>query len=282
MKKARFKLPIDPLEGWSAVAGLIVFIGLGFEIGPEAWGYFITWYQPPRELFGSALVVIAVFAEVAIGIFIARSSKREQIKSEAAISAANERAAKAEQLAAESNLARVKLEQRMKPRMILGPESESLKALLSPHAGKWVDIMLFDQHLLETTNFAWQFLSLFKSANWNVRMFEHIGAQHRISGAPLVVAIGIDAPNDLLELAVELLETFKKLEIECHVAPRGFGEVNKPWPLNGPFRLVKEEPLRIFGVKAVSPFRIQIGALQLVPAPPMRLIIGKIGPPPKA
>ncbi len=134
MKKAKFKFPIDPLEGWSAVAGLIVFIGLGLEIGPEAWGYFVTWYQPPRELFGSALVAIGVFAEVAIGIFIARSSKREQIKSEAAISAANERAAKAEQLAAEANLARVKLEQRMKPRNLYGPGRANLKAVLADKA----------------------------------------------------------------------------------------------------------------------------------------------------
>lgn len=70
-----------------------MFVGLGFEIGPEAWGYVITSTRLPRELFGSALVAIGVFAEVALGIFIARSSKRQEMESNKRIAELNERAA---------------------------------------------------------------------------------------------------------------------------------------------------------------------------------------------
>jgi hypothetical protein len=134
--------------------------------------------------------------------------------------------------------------------------------------------------------FAWQFLSLFRSANWNVRIFEPIGAQHRIPGAPLVLAIGVDAPVELLNLAAALLDQFNELEIECSVSPNSFGEVGQLWNATNrasAFALVKEEPLSIMGRKCVSPFRIQIGALQLVPTPPGKMLIARIGPvtPPK-
>jgi hypothetical protein len=105
MKKARFTFGIDGLESWSAIAGLTVFIGLGYEIGPEAWGYVVTGTLLPRELFGSALVAIGVFAEVAIGVFIARKSKREQIKADKKIAELNERAKCAESEAASLQIA---------------------------------------------------------------------------------------------------------------------------------------------------------------------------------
>jgi hypothetical protein len=296
IKKPKIGFGIGWLEFLTAIAGLIVVLGLWKESWSE-WAQALrncSWpfddcHWPSNNVQGSLLVAIGVFAEVTIGIFIARSSKREQIESATRIAELGERAAKAEQSAAETleratkaeqsaaeaNLARAKLEQRMKPRLVLGPESETFKEFLIPHAGKHLDIMIFDQHLQETTALAWQFLSLFRSAGWHVRMYEPIGAQHRIPGAPLVIATGIDAPIAMVELAVALFDRFKELDIECHVAPSSYGEVGKPRAFDGSFRVVKEEPLRIFGGKPVAPFRIQIGALQLVPVPPARIFIGR-------
>ncbi|HEY7335446.1 MAG TPA: hypothetical protein VH639_11225 [Bryobacteraceae bacterium] len=256
------------------------------ESGSEIWHSIAAHKWPRNPTIGSILVTVGVFFEVTLSIFIARGAKRSEIESSQTISELNQETERLRKEAAEANLAQAKIEQRMKPRMVLGPESERFRPLLDSHAGKDLDIMVFDQHLPETMRFAWQFLSLFRSANWNVRIFEPIGAQHRIPGAPLVLAIGVDAPVELLNLAAALLDQFNELEIECSVSPNSFGEVGQLWNATNrasAFALVKEEPLSIMGRKCVSPFRIQIGALQLVPTPPGKMLIARIGPvtPPK-
>jgi hypothetical protein len=97
------------MGGWEiaeAAAGLIVFAGLALEIGPEAWGYFITWTLLPREIFGSALVAIGVFAEVAIALRIARSAKQQERESNERIAELN---AEAERLRETNNVLQLKI-----------------------------------------------------------------------------------------------------------------------------------------------------------------------------
>jgi hypothetical protein len=288
------KVLVDRLgrrQFWGELFGWMVGVGLVVEYWQEIVECFTKRQLPPLPLVGGLVVTLGVLGEVWFSRLASKTAEEisERADSDVALAKkgaaeAYERALNAEKEAAEANLARAKLEQRMRPRMILGPESDKFKELLIPHAGKWVDIMVFDQHVQEATNLAWQFLSLFRSAGWNVRMWEPIGNTHPIPGASLLVPIGIDAPIEFLKLAIALSDRIRELDIECNVAPGSFGEVNKPWNSNAdpkrinPFRLVKEEPLRIFGHKTVSPFRIQIGALQLVPVSPTRILIAKPGP----
>ena len=283
----------DSLSHWAEVFTATVVLGLVVEYLPDITyflrfvlltGFAVAVQKHSEQLrqLGGFLVIVGVAGELWIEIRASRVETDLREETNEVIARAQERAAEALKAAAEANLARAKLEQRMKPRMILGPKSDKLKELLVPHAGKWVDIMVFDQHVQETTNLAWQFLSLFRSAGWNVRMWEPIGNTHPIHGASLLVPIGLNAPIEFLELAIALSDRIRELDIECNVAPGSFGEVGTPFGLNGPFRLTKEDPLQIFGHKTVSPFRIQIGALQLVPVASARVVIARAGPQPQA
>ena len=103
VKKDRIRLGLDGLEIALLLAGALVVVGLLIESGPEIWHSFLNRAPPERAVVGGALVALGVFAEVAIGVFISRSAKREKIESDSAIAATNERSAKAEERAAEAN-----------------------------------------------------------------------------------------------------------------------------------------------------------------------------------
>lgn len=90
---------IGGLEVATLFAGLLVVIGLLMESGPDAWVAIVTQVWPHREVSGNVLVTIGVFAEVSIGVFIARSAKRAEILAGTAIAEANERAGEANRAA---------------------------------------------------------------------------------------------------------------------------------------------------------------------------------------
>ena len=119
--KDKLGFGLDGLEVATFFAGLLVVIGLLMESGPEAWTSAINRMWPRREITGNVLVTIGVFAEVSIGIFIARSSKRAQLRAEKEIAELTERSTKAEQAAAEANLASRKLEAMMVDRKLSNP-----------------------------------------------------------------------------------------------------------------------------------------------------------------
>src|SRR5689334_4870763 len=118
IRKPKIGLGLGALELWSIGFGLIVVAGVLLESGPEFWQSVRHWKIPSRVAIGGAMVALGVFGEVAIGVFIARSAKREQVESSERISEAvkatadaNDRAAqaldratKAEQATAEANL----------------------------------------------------------------------------------------------------------------------------------------------------------------------------------
>jgi hypothetical protein len=127
IKKAKAGFGMGFLELATAISGLVVVIGLVLESVLEVERTVSKHFWPTRTLWGSILVAFGVFAEVAIGIFIARSSRREQIEANERIAEANERAAKAEQATADANLAHTKLEAKLRRRTEnrrLTPEEE--------------------------------------------------------------------------------------------------------------------------------------------------------------
>lgn len=134
------KIRIGGLEITTTIAGLAVVIGLVMESSSDIYRSWAIHTLPSKELWGGLLVALGVFVEVMIGIFIARSSKREQIES-------NERMAQAEKATAEANLARAKIEQRMKMRVIEQGVREDLIKLLTQWGSGRVDIVIFDHHI---------------------------------------------------------------------------------------------------------------------------------------
>lgn len=163
---------LEGLEVATFFAGLLVVIGLLMESGPEAWTAIIKRLWPHREVTGNVLVTIGVFAEVAIGLFIARSAKRAQLQAEAQIaevteraSRAEERAALAEQAAAEANLARIRLAQRIVRRNIPSGQIDAIAERLTQFAGQRIVICCFPFNL-ESATFANRVRSLLLQARW--------------------------------------------------------------------------------------------------------------------
>src|SRR5579864_2180371 len=103
------------LERGIVVAGGVVVVGLLLEYSPEISNAVKARRIFPEEVIGGILVTVGVFFEVLLGIFVTKYARRSQELADSLISETNERAARAEQAAAEANLARVKMEQRMKP-----------------------------------------------------------------------------------------------------------------------------------------------------------------------
>ena len=88
------------LEFVSVLFGLMVVAGLAMESGPDIMALLRRHVPLPRSLRGEALVTIGVFGEVAIGLFIARSAKRQEMESATRIAELN---AETERLRKENN-----------------------------------------------------------------------------------------------------------------------------------------------------------------------------------
>jgi hypothetical protein len=90
--------------------------------------------------------------------------------------------------------------------------------------------------------------------------------------------------RSLVEFSEKLRAALIALEIECDISLGRFGCKGEFEP--GDFELMFEKPRQMFGYKGVRPFRIQIGALQLVPVRPTVIAFGIPAPrpvtPPKA
>ena len=256
--KAKLGLRIGALEIASTMAGLIVVVGLLIESGREVHRAWTAGAWPSRELWGGILVALGVFAEVTIGIFQERASKRERIASE-------ERIAEAEMATAEANLARAKIEERLaelsSPRRIKEGDLLRLKQLLHSWAGLQIDVLVFDGFLFEVSLFAAQIDGLLSSADLSPRLLFCEG--ERIPGASLVVAVSKDLyvragpASQEQRLAITLAAEFQKLGIECTGLATGFDPKESNW------RTIKGPDGGNPG--GIAPVRIQIGAKQVIP-----------------
>jgi hypothetical protein len=140
INKPKIGLGLEPLEVATVFAGLVVVFGLYLESGPDWTKSAKRHVWPERPVTGTALVALGVFAEVAIGLFIARRAKRTQLEAEQRISLAeratadaNERAAQAQREAEEARLKAKELERRMGP---LRPNEQFAEILRKVPPGK--------------------------------------------------------------------------------------------------------------------------------------------------
>lgn len=85
------------LERFTTLAGLLVVVSVWMESGRELSWAIVTRRWPRHEAVGGALVVIGVFAEVALGIFIGRSAKSAELEADKAIAETRERASAADE-----------------------------------------------------------------------------------------------------------------------------------------------------------------------------------------
>jgi hypothetical protein len=157
------------LERFITLAGLLVVLGVWMESGRELSQAIMSRTWPRQEAVGGALVVIGVFAEVAIGLFIARSAKQAELRANEEIAESRDRVAKAEQATAEANLARVRLERWVARRDISDEERNAIAAKLSRFAGQRIIIGAFPvAH--EPIVFAGLISSTLSQAGWKVHL----------------------------------------------------------------------------------------------------------------
>jgi hypothetical protein len=181
------RIKLGWLERFITFAGLLVFLGVWMESGRELSWAIVNRTWPSQEAVGGALVVIGVFAEVAIGLFIAYESKRAELKANEEISQANDRAAQAEQAAAEANLARVQMEGRLVRltinRHLTDEEIEALQERLKPFAGQPFVVTFAptdDAATIEPLFFSSQLREVLERAGWvwagdNIPLTERVG-----------------------------------------------------------------------------------------------------------
>jgi len=248
------KLGIDPLEFWSAFAGFVVFVGLGLESGPEIWKAIVTRTLPSRADIGSVLVAFGVFAEVVIGIAIARKSKMAEIE-------ANDRIAELKKRAAEAELARARIEEELFKPHVLTPEmQDEWRELLKEFSGstKRVDVFMYDQHIPEAFTLADSINAVFLSAGWISKLW--LGDDPRMIGTEVTfitsIELGSTDDKSLQILAGKLCATLFIAGIGCsfgvadirHLAKKPAGGWSGAW-----------DP------QDIAPFRIQVGQRQIRP-----------------
>jgi hypothetical protein len=87
---------------------LVVVFGLVVEYFPELTAACIARHRPEAGAMGGILVTLGVFAEVVIGVFIARASRRIKQRADFLVADARIKAADALKAAADANLLAVR------------------------------------------------------------------------------------------------------------------------------------------------------------------------------
>ncbi len=120
----------------TTLAGLLVVLGLVIESGPELSTAFVHHIWPPRPVEGGALITVGVFVEVAVGLFLARQAKKQEILAISQITEARERAAIANRRAAE-------LTARLQPRSLTLEQQRQIGEALRSLSGSKVTVYSF-------------------------------------------------------------------------------------------------------------------------------------------
>jgi hypothetical protein len=192
----------DWMESGIVFAGLLVVFGLLMESWPEIKLAISEGRFPKLTVTGGIIVTVGVLIEVVLGIFITQRANRAQSQANERVANALERAGIAEQQAAEANLARVKIEQRLAPRKISAEILRKLVELLKPHAGKRVDVCVFDSHVLEVYQLARNLQGAFSSAGWNAKLWLTSGLDQIGAGVVFATAIESDTLVPMRELLI--------------------------------------------------------------------------------
>jgi hypothetical protein len=138
---------------------------------------------------------LGVAAEVLIAHIIARQSRRSEEIADREIGELHERAAHAEQMVAEANLARAKIEEELfKPHVITPEMHAEILGLLTEFSGakKRVDIFAYDQYLPEPSIPADSINAIFCAAGWDSKLW--VGSEPRMVGTEVVFSVSGSCP----------------------------------------------------------------------------------------
>jgi hypothetical protein len=266
----------DRLGKWEEFWTAIVVFGLVIEYLPLILSIVISIEKHSKllEQTGGLLVIIGVAGELLVSRRASSVETDLREISNAMLASALERAAKAEeraavakQSAAEANLARAKLEQRMAARFIDAPGKRELIELLSLHAGKTVDVVLFDHHIQETKYFGAQVRGIFGVAKWNCRLWESRAAGYRIPGTSLLIVICDGHFEEFKGIASAMAEIMMRSGIDCAVSSDKFSCKGEFTP--GDFHLDGEHPGNSWERDSLRHSESKLGRSRLFPPFPI-------------
>lgn len=258
----------DRLSHWTVAYTAIVVLGLAIEYLPEIT-YFLKacvaeTVRPHSEQlrqFGGLLVIVGVAGELLVAVRAARVETDLREESNSAVARAHERAATAEKIAAEANLARFKIESQLfKPHVLTEEATIALREILNAYSGtKRVDVFMFDSHMTDVSALANSINAVFSSAGWKSNLW--IGTEPRMTGAEAVFSVPRELPlHDPENQALQQLSNrcgaiLWGLEIGSCISVGGFSSSNTaPRPSGG---------WGLWNPNDVAMFRIQIGQRQL-------------------
>lgn len=180
-------------EQLALLAGIIVVVGLLIESGPELAHSIIFWELPSRAILGSLVVTLGVAGEVLFSWRALQAARQAELDAEERIAASIERSKKAEQAAAEANLARVKIEDKFKWRILPREAIDALIEALLSYEGFRIDIFTFGKNveviaLADTLNRA------FLRAGCNSKVFAMVSDRLKIADLKgVTLALAMDA-----------------------------------------------------------------------------------------
>ena len=138
-RKQALEKSVGRLGKWLHFFTGLVTLGLILEYAPDIIEAFRTRQIPSRLLIGGVLITVGVAGELFVGFFASRKDTALREENDSLVARANERAALAEQAAAEANLARVKIEERLADRILSDSQLASIVEKVKQFAGQEYD-----------------------------------------------------------------------------------------------------------------------------------------------
>jgi len=268
------------LERIALISGAIVFLGLVIECGPEVVRAKLHHSWPSRDVIGNVIVTVGVAGEVLLSWRVLRATillDREAEERVANLNAetarlsdgvvkAEERAAEALRAAAEANLARVKVEERvlqLSQGRPFPPElQDDLIELLKPFAGNSVDVFLFDEHSIEASILADRIRCTFAGAEWKQKLW------HCTSGRSCTGSLSIALASDLFvrQGPISSLQMLMiDLQHKVHEAGTEMIALATGFDRKKPIQSWEMKEYASWDAEKAAPLRIEVAAMQHVP-----------------
>ncbi len=143
----------------AVIAAVAVIVGLLIESGPELGRAAVKGVLPSREVQGNVLVTLGVAAETFLGWRALKWARKAEVDAE-------DRVATAEKLAAEANLERIRLEERMADRRVTAEQHNTLVNELLRVGPMTLDLLVTSSD--EAIQFSRQIATAFEMAGWDV------------------------------------------------------------------------------------------------------------------
>jgi hypothetical protein len=240
---------------FAEIFGWLVGVGLVVEYWGELVDCVVNEHLPSQPLLGGILVTTGVFLEVLFSRIALIVSDELQQRADSDVAQANERAANAERMAAEANLARARIEEKFKPRRLDKSAVELLIEDLKEHKDLRIDVFVFDNHLTEVMLLGDSLTAALKTGGCNCKMWL-LASGHRLHGKSISLAVARDATAEqqtfFSTLTVIIGSAFARSDIRYSFSWGAFSKTD-PWIPNSIAGYVSP-----WDPADAAPYRIQI------------------------